>query len=248
MRDKIENAINFTRGGGRMESIVTIEGVYKSFGNGNNKVDLLENINLSIETYQLVAFRGRSGSGKTTLLNLIGALDYPTAGEIYIGGESIGTLNEKQRSKLRQEKMGFVFQSYGLVPFMTVEENIAFGLRITQTSRGLWQAKIKEALDIVGLYKRRKHYPYELSGGEQQRVAIARAIAIDPMLILADEPTAELDSQTGFRIMDIFQELVKSQKATIIMTSHDPVILEMIEHVYTLEDRNIVYQKNENIV
>ncbi|MBO0995649.1 ABC transporter ATP-binding protein [Bacillus sp. SD088] len=231
-----------------MESLVAIEGVSKSFGSGNNKVDLLENINLSIETYQLVAFRGRSGSGKTTLLNLIGALDYPTAGEIYIGGEAIGKFNEKQRSKLRQAKMGFIFQSYGLVPFMTVEENIAFGLRITQTSRGTWQTKIKEALDIVGLYKRRKHYPYELSGGEQQRVAIARAIAIDPMLILADEPTAELDSQTGFRIMDIFQELVKSQKATIIMTSHDPVILEMIEHVYTLEDRNIVYQNNKNIV
>lgn len=230
-----------------MESVVTIEKVSKSFGSGNKRVEILNEINLTIEPYQLVALRGRSGSGKTTLLNLIGALDQPTAGEIYIEGKSIREYSEKQRSNLRRTKMGFIFQSYGLVPLMTVEENIEFGLRIAGVARVEWRPKIKEALEMVGLSNRSKHRPYELSGGEQQRVAIARAIATRPMLILADEPTAELDSKTGFRIIDVFQELVKSRTTTIIMTSHDPIILEMIEHVYTLEDRKIDYKQNETV-
>ena len=153
--------------------------------------------------------------------------------------------NDKQRSELRRTKIGFVFQSYGLVPLMTVEENIEFGLRIAGVPRAEWSSKIKEAIELVGLSNRGKHRPYELSGGEQQRVAIARAIAPQPTLLLADEPTAELDSRTGFQMMDAFQELVKNRKTTIIMTSHDPVILEMLEHVYTLEDRKIDYTKNE---
>lgn len=230
-----------------MESVVTIEKVSKSFGSGNKRVEILNEINLTIEPYQLVALRGRSGSGKTTLLNLIGALDQPTAGEIYIEGKSIREYSEKQRSNLRRTKMGFIFQSYGLVPLMTVEENIEFGLRIAGVARVEWRPKIIEALEMVGLSNRSKHRPYELSGGEQQRVAIARAIATRPMLILADEPTAELDSKTGFRIIDVFQELVKSRTTTIIMTSHDPIILEMIEHVYTLEDRKIDYKQNETV-
>lgn len=231
-----------------MAPIVKMDSVSKSFGSGNKKVEILNNIHLSIEPNHLVALRGRSGSGKTTLLNLIGALDQPTAGEIYIEGQPISEYNEKQRSELRRTKIGFIFQSYGLLPFMTVEENIEFGLRITDIPRRDWKIKIDEALELVGLAKRRKHYPYELSGGEQQRVAISRAIAVRPMLILADEPTAELDSKTGFRIMDVFRNLVDSRTTTIIMTSHDPVILEMIEHVYTLEAQNIVYEKNEIII
>ncbi|WP_230200212.1 ABC transporter ATP-binding protein [Bacillus niameyensis] len=231
-----------------MVPVVKMDSVSKSFGSGNKKVDILNDIHLYIEPNQLVALRGRSGSGKTTLLNLIGALDQPTAGEIYIEGQPISEYNEKQRSELRRTKIGFIFQSYGLVPFMTVEENIEFGLRIASIPRRDWKVKIEEALELVGLAKRSKHYPYELSGGEQQRVAISRAIAVRPMLILADEPTAELDSKTGFRMMDVFQKLVDSQTTTIIMTSHDPVILEMIEHVYTLEAQNIVYEKNEIII
>lgn len=231
-----------------MEPLVIFESVSKSFGSGNKKVDILDKIDLSIGQNQLVALRGRSGSGKTTLLNLIGTLDRPTDGEIYIEGKPLSKYNEKKRTELRRTKMSFIFQSYGLVPFMTVEENIEFGLRIAGVPRKEWREKVKESLDLVGLSKRIKHYPYELSGGEQQRVAIARAIAIRPLLILADEPTAELDSKTGFRIIELFQQLVKSKSTTIIMTSHDPVILEMIEHVYTLEDRKIAYQKNEIIV
>lgn len=231
-----------------LKSIVKVESVSKSFGSGNKKVDILDNVDLCIEPFQLVALRGRSGSGKTTLLNLIGALDQTSSGEIYIEGQSISKYNEKRRSELRRTKIGFVFQSYGLVPFMTVEENIVFGLRAAGIPRQEWQSRRDEALKLVGLSKRSKHYPYELSGGEQQRVAIARTIGVRPILILADEPTSELDSKTGFNIIEVFQELVKEQLTTIVMTSHDPIILEMIEHVYTLEDRKIAYKKNESII
>ncbi|MCR2823030.1 ABC transporter ATP-binding protein [Lederbergia panacisoli] len=231
-----------------MEPVVRIENISKSFGSGNKKVEILDQINLSIEPYQLVALRGRSGSGKTTLLNLIGALDKPTGGEIYIEGSPISKYNEKQRSELRRNKMGFVFQSYGLVPLMTVEENIEFGLRIAGVPRAEWADKIKEAIELVGLSKRIKHRPFEISGGEQQRVAIARAIATKPALLLADEPTAELDTKTAFNIISAFQELVKSRTTTIVMTTHDPGILEIIDHVYTLEDRKIAKEQQKIII
>ncbi|MBS4219270.1 ABC transporter ATP-binding protein [Bacillus sp. FJAT-49711] len=231
-----------------MEPVVKIENISKSFGSGNKKVEILDEINLSIEPYQLVALRGRSGSGKTTLLNLIGALDKPTGGEIYIEGNPISKYNEKQRSELRRKKMGFVFQSYGLVPLMTVEENIEFGLRISGVPRAEWADKINESIELVGLSKRIKHRPFEISGGEQQRVAIARAIATKPALLLADEPTAELDTKTAFSIISAFQELVKSRSTTIVMTTHDPGILEIIDHVYTLEDRKIAKEKQEIII
>ncbi|MBW8349482.1 ABC transporter ATP-binding protein [Bacillus sp. IITD106] len=231
-----------------MEPVVRIENLSKSFGSGNKKVDILDQINLTIEPHQLVALRGRSGSGKTTLLNLIGALDKPTGGEIYIEGNPISKYNERQCSELRRQKMGFVFQSYGLVPLMTVEENVEFGLRIAGVPRSEWAEKIKESIELVGLTKRAKHRPYEISGGEQQRVAIARAIATKPALLLADEPTAELDTKMAFHIISAFQELVKNKTTTIVMTTHDPGILEIIEHVYTLEDRKIAKEKQEIII
>lgn len=231
-----------------MTSIVRLEGVSKSFGTGRKEVRILENIDFTIEPYQLVALRGRSGSGKTTLLNLIGSLDKPNSGEIYIEGQPIGNYNERKRSELRRTKVGFVFQSYALVPFMTVAENVGFGLRIAGVPRREWDEKVKEALELVHLSNRSEHFPHELSGGEQQRVAIARTIALSPTLILADEPTSELDSKTAFRMIELFKDLVKKKRTTIVMTSHDPVILEMINHVYTLEDRKIAYQNNENVV
>src|SRR5690625_1346375 len=211
-----------------MKPIVRLENVSRSFGQGKKKVDVLKGINLAIEEHQLVALRGRSGSGKTTLLNLIGALDRPTTGEIFFHDSSINHYNDKQRSELRRTEMGFVFQSYGLIPLMTVEENIEFGLRIAGISRSKWKERIDDSLELVGLTNRRQHRPLELSGGEQQRVGIARAISTEPQLLLADEPTAELDSKMAFRIINAFKELVKSRSTTIIMTTHDPGILEII--------------------
>ncbi|MGP4041064.1 ABC transporter ATP-binding protein [Gracilibacillus sp. D59] len=230
-----------------MQPIVEVRNIDKSFQNSQNNVEILNSVHLSIPTHSLTVLRGRSGSGKTTLLNLIGALDQPSNGEIIIDGEVINKFSEKQKAALRRMKMSYIFQSYGLMPLMTVEENVEFGLRIAGTSRKQWKQSIKESIDLVGLTKRAKHKPFELSGGEQQRVAIARAIAIKPKLILADEPTAELDSKMAFRIIDVFKTLVKNKTTTIIMTTHDPGIMEIVDHVYTLEDRKIVYQKEKTI-
>ncbi|WP_260445713.1 MULTISPECIES: ABC transporter ATP-binding protein [Metabacillus] len=196
-------------------------------------------MNLSIKENQLIALKGRSGSGKTTLLNLIGALDRPTNGEIYFHGEPLSLLNTKQQAEYRRTKLGFIFQSHGLVPLMTVEENIEFGLRVTGAPREEWDSRVQEAIDVVGLTNRAKHRPYELSGGEQQRVAIARAISTEPSLILADEPTAELNSTMAYQIVQVFKKLVNEKKTTMILTTHDPAIMEMLDYVYTLEDGRI---------
>ncbi|HLR68176.1 MAG TPA: ABC transporter ATP-binding protein [Virgibacillus sp.] len=227
-----------------MDSIIKVEKMSKHFGSGNKKVEIFDEIDLSVERNQLIGIKGRSGSGKTTLLNLFGSLDQPSSGEIYIKEQLINSLDNKQRSELRRTEMGFVFQSYGLVPLMTVEENIEFGLRIAGIPRNERTEKIKQSIELVGLSKRLQHRPFELSGGEQQRVAIARAIATNPSIILADEPTAELDTKTGISIIQTFHELVKNAQTTIIMTTHEEEILNLIEHVYALEDKKIAYDKN----
>lgn len=224
-----------------MDSLIKLEGVSKGF----EHINLFNDINISIKQGQFIALRGRSGSGKTTLLNLIGALDQPTEGKIYIAGNDIRTLNDKDRTELRRNYMGFVFQSYGLFPLLSVGENIEFGLRLAKANRNERQVRVQEAAELVGLSNRLQHRPYELSGGEQQRVAIARALAITPKILLADEPTAELDTKTGFKMIRTFQELVNKKGTTIIMTTHDPAILELIEHIYTLEDKQINYEKKQ---
>jgi putative ABC transport system ATP-binding protein len=230
-----------------MTATVEVVNVGRVFGSGNKRVEVLNDISFSISPYTLTALRGRSGSGKTTLLNLIGALDKPTSGEIYFDSHLINQYSEKQSTELRRTNMGFIFQSFGLVPLMSVEENIEFGLRIAGIPRNLWKDRIEESIQLVGLTNRAKHRPFELSGGEQQRVAIARAIAPKPKLILADEPTAELDSKMAFQIIDVFKEITSCRETTIIMTTHDANILEVVEHVYTLEDRKIAYEKKEVI-
>ncbi|SHM97784.1 ABC transporter ATP-binding protein [Gracilibacillus kekensis] len=229
-----------------MNSLLEVRHLGKSFGKGNNKVQVLKDINFTINKSGLTALRGRSGSGKTTLLNLIGTLDKPTEGDIYFQNKQISQFTEKQSSEIRRLHMGIIFQSYGLVPLLTVEENIEFGLRITNVPRAEWKKRIDESIHLVGLAKRRNHRPFELSGGEQQRVAIARAIAPKPPLILADEPTAELDSNRAFRIINVFQELTEKDNMTILMTTHDPEILEMLDNVYALEDGQLADEKKEN--
>ncbi|GAE92025.1 ABC transporter [Gracilibacillus boraciitolerans JCM 21714] len=218
-----------------MKPILKVQHVAKSFGKGNKEIQVLQNVNLAINESSLTALKGRSGSGKTTLLNLIGTLDKPSEGKIYFQDNEISQYSEKQSSELRRLNFGIIFQSYGLIPLLTVAENIEFGLRITDVPRKEWKKRIEESIDLVGLTKRVKHRPYELSGGEQQRVAIARAIAPKPSLILADEPTAELDSYMAFRMIQVFQELTQNDKITILMTTHDPGILEMLDDVYALE-------------
>jgi putative ABC transport system ATP-binding protein len=222
-----------------MHPIISVHCVEKEYGKGDTAVQILKKINLSIFPNTLVALKGRSGSGKTTLINLIGALDRPTKGDIFFEDMNVGKFSEKERTELRRKRIGFIFQSSGLMPLMTVEENIEFGLRIAGIPKAEWPSRLKDALELVGLTKRAKHLPFELSGGEQQRCAIARAIAPSPSVILADEPTAELDSKMAYQIITRFKQLVANKKTTIIMTTHDPDILDMIEHVFELEDGRI---------
>jgi putative ABC transport system ATP-binding protein len=225
-----------------VEPVIRTVGVTRVFGKGTSAVHALKGADLSVPKGRLVALKGRSGSGKTTLINMLGALDRPTEGAVYFMGREISGLSESERNEVRRRQMGLIFQSFALVPLMSAYENVEFGLRIAGISASEYRQRTEEVLDFVGLKKRMKHRPFELSGGEQQRVAIARALAHRPKLILADEPTAELDSKMGLQIMKLFKDLVQSEGITIIMTTHDPAIMEIVDQVYALEDGQIVDQ------
>lgn len=203
-------------------------------------VHALKNINLKIEKNKLTVLRGRSGSGKTTLINLLGALDKPTKGEVIFNENDITQLAESERDRLRRLNMAFVFQSVALISTMTAYENVEFVLRLTKMPYDQRVKRAKECLRLVGLEKRIHHRPGELSGGEQQRVAIARAFAHSPEIIFADEPTAELDTSTGLQVVKLFKDLVEQQGLTVVMTTHDPSMMEVADTVFTLEDGEIV--------
>ncbi len=220
--------------------LIRAEKVSRTFGTGESAVHALKEASLSITEGQLVALKGRSGSGKTTMLNILAALDTPTEGEVFHGKRSLSQMNENEKNELRRTQIGLIFQSFALVPYMSAYENVEFGLRIAGIQRSQLKEKAEEALTFVGLEKRMHHRPNELSGGEQQRTAIARAIAHQPKLLLADEPTAELDTKMGMQILNVFRRLVEQQGVSIIMTTHDPAIMEMVDHVYALEDGKIV--------
>jgi putative ABC transport system ATP-binding protein len=220
--------------------ILQASGITRIFGRGNTAVTALENIHLNIPPGTIVALRGRSGSGKTTLLNILSALDDPTEGQVYFKGREITGLSGSERSQIRRKEIGLVFQSYGLIPLMSAYENVEFGLRIAGLKGN--REVVEHALDRVGMRERMKHRPSELSGGEQQRVAIARAIVHQPELLIADEPTAELDSRMGLQVVRIFRELVKESGMTVVLTTHDPGMMELVDHVIALEDGNIVSQ------
>lgn len=223
------------------ELILLADKVKRTYGSGRAAVHALKDVNISISVGQLVVLKGRSGSGKTTLINLLGALDQPTEGEIYFCGENLNKKSERQRNELRRTQIGLIFQSFALVPIMSAYENVEFGLRIARVPAKERKMKAVQALEIVGLKSRMHHRPFELSGGEQQRVAIARAIAHRPKLILADEPTAELDSRTGLKVIQLFKDLVRTARMTIVLTTHDPAVMELADVVYELEDGKIAH-------
>lgn len=217
-------------------TILYTEHLTRRFKTGSSTVTALNDVNISVERNKLTILRGRSGSGKTTLINLLGALDYPTEGKVFFLGDEISKFSEGQRDKLRRKKIGFIFQSVALISTMTALENVEFALRIAGYPAAKRRERAERCLDLVGLAKRMKHRPAELSGGEQQRVAIARAIAHKPQIIFADEPTAALDSVMGLQIVKLFKELVAREEITIVMTTHDPSMMEVADRVYTLED------------
>lgn len=223
-----------------MEAIIKTQGLCKDFQSGSETVHAVKEVSITVKPGTLTILRGPSGSGKTTLINLLGAMDFPSSGEILIDDRDITKLSERERDEIRRSSMGFVFQSGGLISNMTAYENVDFSLRICGFDRKEIKRRAEECLTVVGLGKRMHHYPYELSGGEQQRVAIARAIAHKPRVIFADEPTSALDTNMGLQVVKTFKDLVKSEGVTIIMTTHDPNMIEIADSVYTLRDGEIV--------
>lgn len=223
-----------------MKDILVTKKLCRDFKSGSETINALKDVSINIHENSLTILRGRSGSGKTTLINLLGAIDRPTSGEIYFDSKDISTLKDIERDGLRRNKIGFVFQSGALMPNMSVYENIDFALRVSRPELKDRKDRIEACLKLVGLFKRKDHMPPELSGGEMQRVAIARAIADKPTIIFADEPTSALDTATGLQVVKIFKDLVKFEGITIVMTTHDPNMLEVADCVYTLQDGEII--------
>lgn len=214
--------------------------VSRKFRVGGEDVWAIQDISLKVEPGEFLALIGRSGSGKTTLLNVMAGLDRPTSGEVLIDGERVDTMSEGQLDQLRRHKLGFIFQSFGLLPLLSARENVELPLRIAGVGYGDRQKMVKSALEFVGLGRRADHRPYELSGGEQQRVAIARALASRPSLILADEPTGELDSATATAVFTLLRDLARAEGITIITCTHDRLVMELAQRVEELADGQIV--------
>jgi len=215
---------------------VVTEGLCRTYESGVEKVRALRDVSLSIPPGSLSVVIGPSGSGKTTLLNLIAGLDEPTAGTVSISGHSLASMSPREKIELRRQEIGFVHQTIGLLPFLSVEENVGVPLRLLRVSNEERRARTSEALRLVGLLNRAKHRTYELSGGEQQRAAIARALVSQPSLILADEPTGQLDSRTGADIVTLFRGIVEQTGITVVIASHDPNIHQAADRVYELRD------------
>lgn len=222
------------------EELFRTEGLSRSFSSAAGEVHALRNVSLSIPAHGLTILNGKSGSGKTTLINLLGGLDRPTSGKVLFEGQELSALSERARDKIRRTRIGFVFQSVALISFMTALENVEFGLRVAGCPAAGRRERALECLEQVGLSKRANHLPQEMSGGEQQRVAIARAIAHRPGAVIADEPTAQLDSTMGLQVMAVFKKLIESQGTTVILTTHDPDLLEIADRVFTLKDGMLV--------
>ena len=204
------------------QSLISIEHVSKVYRRDSHQIPVLEDIKLEIGKGDFVALMGPSGSGKTTLLNLIAGIDTPTAGRIIIDGRDISSMNESGLARWRSDHIGFIFQLYNLIPVLTAFENVELPLLLTRLSRQERQAHVRTALAIVGLSDRADHYPRQLSGGQEQRVAIARAIVADPVILVADEPTGDLDARSAGEILDLLNRLNTEHHKTIVMVTHDP--------------------------
>src|SRR6059058_1077504 len=204
------------------QSLVQVRDLHKVFQRGGQRIDVLQGVNLDIPEGDFLALMGPSGSGKTTLLNLIGGLDTPSEGSVEVGAVDISRMSGAALSRWRSQNIGFVFQLYNLLPVLTAERNVELPLLLTRLSKAQRRRHVEVALKVVGLADRAKHYPRQLSGGQEQRVGIARAIVTDPTLLLCDEPTGDLDRKAGDEILDLLQALNREHGKTIIMVTHDP--------------------------
>ena len=217
------------------ETIVRAKNVHKVFRRGSERIEVLQGVNLEIAKGEFLALMGPSGSGKTTLLNLIGGLDTPSEGSVEVAGVDITRMSGAALSRWRSQNIGFVFQLYNLLPVLTAERNVELPLLLTRLSKAQRRKHVEVALKVVGLADRAKHYPRQLSGGQEQRVGIARAIVTDPTLLLCDEPTGDLDRKAGDEILDLLQALNREHGKTIIMVTHDPHAAERATQVLHLE-------------
>jgi putative ABC transport system ATP-binding protein len=221
--------------------LIQVRALTKSINTGTHRVDILKGIDLEIPQGQFAAIMGPSGSGKSTLLGLLAGLDFPTSGQVLLDGQDITGLPEDEMAVLRGRKIGFVFQSYHLIPTLTAEENVLLPMELAGLEAG-GRARARELLDRVGLSGRFEHYPVQLSGGEQQRVALARAFALRPPILLADEPTGNLDSATGKVVLDLLLALNREQGATMVLVTHEQSLAECADRRIVLHDGLVVSQ------
>ncbi|MGX1478040.1 UNVERIFIED_CONTAM: putative ABC transport system ATP-binding protein [Streptomyces canus] len=222
------------------ETMVRVEGIHRSFGEGAAAVHALRGVSFEVPRGELVALKGRSGSGKTTLLNIVGGLDRPDRGRVELDGVDIAGLDEDGLLALRRDRIGFVFQSFGLIPILTAAENIGVPMRLRRVDARAREERVELLLALVGLADHAKQRPGELSGGQQQRVAIARALANNPSLLVADEPTGQLDAETGHAVMELLRAVVRSENVTALVATHDATLLDLADRVLELGDGEIV--------
>lgn len=222
-----------------MQTLLSVVDLIKDYNVGETVVHALRGVTTEVEKGEFTAVAGPSGSGKSTLLNLIGCLDRPTSGKVFIKDVDVSSYSKKELANIRRETIGFVFQTFNLIPILTAFENVAFPLSLLRESADDTEKKVNQILGDVGLGGMEHRYPRELSGGQQQRVAIARALVKEPGIILADEPTANLDSGTGAEILDLMRELNESKQATFIFSTHDPMVIERATRVINLHDGQI---------
>ena len=222
-----------------MKNMIDVRDVTRSYGSGSTTTIALREVTFAVGAGKLIALRGRSGSGKTTLLNVVGGLDAPDGGCISVAGHDVTAMSERERMRLRRQTVAYIFQSFGLLPVLSAAENIGVPLRIAGVAPKERESRVELLLSIVGLADHAKQRPAELSGGQQQRVAIARALAARPSLLLADEPTGQLDRETGRQIMRLLRAVVESEGVTALVATHDPALIDLADSVLQLVDGRI---------
>ena len=223
-------------------NIIEARNITRMFPVGDGEFYALKHVDIDIPAGKLTILKGRSGSGKTTLMNILSALDAPTEGDVSFDGQVYSEMEDAQKEQLRRKEIGFVFQAVALIPIMNAYENVDFAMRLAEPELTAKEVdeRIRETLALVGMEERMRHMPGQMSGGEQQRVAIARAVAHRPKVVFADEPTGALDTESGLRVMQLFRNLIEKEGVTIVMTTHDPNLMELGVVVYELEDGEII--------
>ena len=223
-------------------NIIEARNITRMFPVGDGEFYALKHVDIDIPAGKHTILKGRSGSGKTTLMNILSALDAPTEGDVSFDGQVYSEMKDAQKEQLRRKEIGFVFQAVALIPIMNAYENVDFAMRLAEPELTAKEVdeRIRETLALVGMEERMRHMPGQMSGGEQQRVAIARAVAHRPKVVFADEPTGALDTESGLRVMQLFRNLIEKESVTIVMTTHDPNLMELGDVVYELVDGEII--------